>query len=76
MEDISKAFNKTKKQYLSPKIKTLIDSLIAVEFNASQLYKSAPTSIGFVGHKAYSATHEYTCIATNTWARVALETTW
>jgi len=51
MEDISKAFNKTKKQYLSLKIKTLIDSLIAVEFNASQLYKAAATWAEYVGYE-------------------------
>ena len=41
IKDVNKAFDKGKKKsYLSPKIESLMNSLIAAEFNASQLYES------------------------------------
>lgn len=50
MDDIEKAFSKPKKAYLSDKIKLLIDDLISVELNASQLYKAAATWCEYAGY--------------------------
>lgn len=50
MDNIEKAFSKPKKTYLSDKIKSLIDDLISVELNASQLYKAASTWCEYVGY--------------------------
>ena len=51
MEDISKLLSKKKKCYLSDKTKALIDSLIAVELNASQLYKAGASWCEYVGYE-------------------------
>jgi ferritin len=59
--EVDKIFEKpAKKMYLSDKTKQLVDSLIAVEFNASQLYKSAATwceYTGFTGSASWLNKH-------------------
>jgi hypothetical protein len=36
----------------------------------------APTSVGTKGQVIYVAGHLYVCVATNTWVRAPVETTW
>jgi ferritin len=49
IEDALRA--KKKKEYISPKISSLMNDLIAAEFNASQLYKSMATWCEYVGYE-------------------------
>ena len=36
----------------------------------------APTSVGVVGQKSYNSGFKYTCVATDTWVREAVDTSW
>lgn len=47
--------SQTKKGYLSNKMVTLINSLIAAEFNAQQLYKSMETWAKYTGYEGLGA---------------------
>lgn len=51
---IADAFAKRKKTYLSVKIESLINDLIAAEFNASQLYKAMATWCEYSGYKGFA----------------------
>lgn len=48
---IMEAFSKKKKSYLSDKMVSLINDLIAAEFNAQQLYKSMSTWAEYIGYE-------------------------